>query len=153
MLERLASCLKGRVVVLGIGNALRRDDAAGSLLARRISARSPFIVYDAGTSPENYLGKIVKDKPDNIVIIDAAEFGGTPGEYRLVEGDDVRTTNMFSTHNASISLSVNFLHNSLQTNIAVLLIQPRDIAFGETLSPEVSSALDELEKLFTGPVS
>jgi len=45
-------------------------------------------VYDSGPSPENYLGKIIKDKPDNIVIIDTVDFGGKPGEFLEIEAGD-----------------------------------------------------------------
>lgn len=148
MLEELSRYLEGKAVVLGIGNTLRCDDAAGSLLVKRLAGKLPYIFYDAGTSPENYLGKLVKDKPDNIIIIDAADFGGRPGEFKLVDGQDMRTANMFSTHNASISLSVDFLRNSIKANIMFLLIQPKTIAFGDKLSPEMSAAVDKLEEWF-----
>ena len=82
MLEHLKSHLKGKVVILGIGNTLRSDDGAGSILASRIRDKAPYIVYDCGASPENYLGKIVQDKPDTVLIIDAADFGAKPGGSR-----------------------------------------------------------------------
>ena len=149
MLEHLRAHLAGKVVILGIGNTLRSDDAAGSLLASRILGKVPYIVYDGGTSPENYLGKIIKDQPDNIIIIDAADFGGRPGEHRLMEGEALRTTNMFSTHNASISLSVNYLQTNLKkVEILLLLIQPKTTVFGDKLSQEITAAVDKLEKFF-----
>ncbi|MDP2904796.1 MAG: hydrogenase maturation protease [Candidatus Omnitrophota bacterium] len=149
MLEHLLAHLEGKVVILGIGNTLRSDDAAGALLTSRLLGKVPYIVYDGGTSPENYLGKIIKDKPDNIIIIDAADFGGRPGEYRLMEGEALRTTNMFSTHNASISLSVNYLQTDLKkVEILLLLIQPNRIVFGDIISPEVSDSITKLENWF-----
>ena len=105
MLNHLKLHLVGKVVILGIGNTLRSDDGVGSILASRIKDKVPYLVYDAGPTPENYLGKIIKDKPDNIVIVDAVDFGGKPGEFRIVEGEDIKTVNLFSTHNASISFS------------------------------------------------
>ncbi len=148
MLEHLKSHLTGKVVIVGIGNTLKSDDGIGSLLASRTKDKIPFIVYDVGTSPENYLGKIIKDKPDNIVIIDAVDFGGTPGEFRELEGEEVKTINLFSTHNASISLTINYLQSNLKVDIIVLIIQPKSLSFGDNLSPEITKTLDKLENWF-----
>lgn len=145
MLEHLKAHLQGKVVILGIGNTLRQDDAAGPLLASRIKAKAPYIVYDCGPSPENYLGKIIKDNPDNVVIIDAVDFGGAAGEFRVADAEEIKTTNLFSTHNASISLTINYLQANIKADIIVLMIQPKETNFSENLSPEMSQALDELE--------
>ncbi|MFH0827442.1 MAG: hydrogenase 3 maturation endopeptidase HyCI [Candidatus Omnitrophota bacterium] len=149
MLEHLKGHLEGKVVIMGMGNTLHNDDGAGCLLASRIKDKVPYIVYDAGANPENYLGKIIKDKPDNVVIIDAVDFGGRPGEFREMEGEALETVNLFSTHNASLSLTINYLKNNLKLNIMILIIQPEDIGFGEKLSPAVREALDTLEQWFS----
>ena len=148
MLEHLKLHLAGKVVILGIGNILQSDDGVGSILASRIKDKVPYIVYDVGLSPENYLGKIIKDKPDNIVIIDAADFGGRPGEFKEIEGQDLKAANLFSTHNASISLTINYLQNNLKANIIVLIIQPKTIALGDKLNPEIEDTLNSLEGWF-----
>ncbi|MFH0763195.1 MAG: hydrogenase 3 maturation endopeptidase HyCI [Candidatus Omnitrophota bacterium] len=147
-LEHLQAHLQGKVVILGIGNTLRGDDAIGSLLAARLKDKVPYIVYDSGMSPENYLGKVVKDAPDNIIIIDAVDFGAKPGEIRVVEGTELETTNMFSTHNASISLAINYLKSSLKADIIILVIQPEDVSFTDKLSRQCQEALDLLENWF-----
>lgn len=148
MLEHLAAHLKGKVVILGIGNRLRSDDAIGSILAGRLLGKVPYLVYDAGSAPENYLGKIIKDKPDNVIIIDAVDFGGKPGEFREAEGGSLKTVNLFSTHNSSISLTINYLKNDLKADIIVLFIQPKSIVFGDKMSAELSDTLDKLESWF-----
>ncbi len=135
-------------MILGMGNALRSDDGVGSLLAARIKDRVSYTVYDAGPSPENYLEKIIREKPDTVLIIDAVDFGGKPGEFRLVEAQDLKTVNLFSTHNASISLAINYLKNNLQADIIILIIQPKSISFGEGLSPQISETLNKLENWF-----
>lgn len=148
MLEHLKLHLNGEVIILGIGNALRSDDGLGSILASRIKDKVPYTVYDAGSSPENYLGKIIKKRPDNVVIIDAVDFGGRPGEFRVLEGEDIKTVNLFSTHNASISLTINYLKSNFKVDIIVLIIQPKTIIFGDKLSPEVEETLKKLEGWF-----
>ena len=148
MLDHLQSHLKDKVVILGIGNTLRSDDGAGSLLASRIKGRVPYLVYDSGPGPENYLGKVIKDKPDNVVIIDAVDFGGKPGEHRILEPDDFETVNLFSTHNSSLSLAINYLKSNLKVDIIILAIQPKSVVFGDNLSPEIHRALETLENWF-----
>lgn len=148
MLEHLELHLTGKVVILGIGNTFRGDDGIGSLFAQHLKNKLPFIVYDAGPNPENYLGKIIKDKPDNIIIIDAVDFGGTPGDFREVEAQDIKTVNLFSTHNASISLTINYLQNNLKANIIILIIQPKNIKFVDDLTPELTETLKRLENWF-----
>ena len=148
MLDHLKLHLQGKVIILGIGNTLRSDDGAGSVLASRIKDSVPFLVWDAGLNPENYLNRIIKEKPDNLVIIDAADFGGVAGEFRISEAQDIQTSNLFSTHNASLSLLINYLQSNIKMNIIVLIIQPKTIALGETLSPEVSATLNSLQDFF-----
>ena len=140
--------LKGKVVIIGMGNSLRGDDGVGSILASRIKNKVGFDVFDVGISPENYLEKIIQAKPDTIVIIDAADFSGLPGEFKVLKAQDIKTCNFFATHNASISLTINYLQNNLKVDIMALLIQPKTIIFGEILSPEVTGAISRLEDWF-----
>jgi len=148
-LAHLKLHLAGKVLILGIGNTLRSDDGIGSILVSRIQGKVPYIVYDGSSSPENYLGKIIKDKPDTILLIDAVDFGAEAGEIRLLEGDDIQTVNFFSTHDASISLAISYLKNSLKAvSIFILAIQPKILAFGDKLSPQISEALEKIESWF-----
>ncbi|MCX5701993.1 MAG: hydrogenase 3 maturation endopeptidase HyCI [Candidatus Omnitrophica bacterium] len=149
MLDHLKFHLKGKVVILGIGNVVRGDDGVGSVLASRIKEKVPFKVFYAETSPENYLEKIIKEEPDNIIIIDAVDFGVNPGEFQVLESQDVKIANLFSTHNASISLSINYLQSNLKADIIVLIIQPKSINLGDELSSEVSEAINKIESLFS----
>lgn len=147
-LEHLKAHLSGTVVILGIGNTLRCDDGAGSILASRIKDKLSFIVYDAGSSPENYLGKIIKDAPSTVVIIDAGDLGLAAGAFGILEPDSFQTTNLFSTHNSSLSLIINYLQTHLKTDIILLIIQPHNLSFGDNLSPAVSDTLIKLETWF-----
>jgi len=149
MCEDFKSRLKGKVVILGIGNRLRSDDGAGSILANKIKGKLAFTVFDAEVAPENYLEKIIQEKPDTLVIIDAVDFGGKPGEFQFLETQEIKTVNLFATHNASISLTINYLQNNLRADIIILIIQPKSINFGDKLSREVIATLDKLEDWFS----
>lgn len=144
-LAHLKAHLRGRVVVLGIGNTLRSDDAAGSLLASRLKGRLPYSVYDAGVAPENYCGVIVREKPDTIILIDAVAFGGAPGAFQVVEAEALTSHNLFATHNTSVGMVINYLRTNCQADIIGLIIQPKQIGFGDSLSEEVAATLTQLE--------
>ncbi|MDD5655268.1 MAG: hydrogenase 3 maturation endopeptidase HyCI [Candidatus Omnitrophica bacterium] len=150
MFDHLKERLRGKVVIMGMGNIMRSDDGAGSILAGRIKDKVRFIVWDVEVSPENYLGKVVKEAPDTVLLIDAADFGGKPGEFSLLEAGDIQSVNVFSTHNSSISLVINYLQSEIKADIIVLIIQPKLLAFGDELSQEVSQTLAKLESWFCG---
>ena len=86
---------KGKVVILGIGNILRGDDGLGPVLIERLTLRLQksanlkgnieLVCFDAGTTPENYAGKIIKEKPGTILIVDALHLGKNPGDYEILK--------------------------------------------------------------------
>ncbi len=88
--------------------------------------------------PENFI-KELKDF-DEIIIIDALEFGGEVGEVRTFELNEIKDS-ITSTHNIPISLLKNFLPDS---KIKIIGIQPKNIEFGEKLSEELESKIEEI---------
>ncbi|MBU1125959.1 MAG: hypothetical protein KKC84_08020, partial [Candidatus Omnitrophica bacterium] len=76
------------------------------------------------------------------------DFGGKPGEFRELEAEQIETVNLFATHNASLSLTIHYLKTNLLADIIVLAIQPKRIAFGDTVSAEIDAALSALEQWF-----
>lgn len=150
-LENLASYLCGKVIIVGMGNTLKSDDGAGVIISERIKGKVPYIVYNTALSLENYFGKIIKDNPDNIIIIDAADFGSHAGDVRLVKAEDLNVSNYFTTHNASIELSINYLKSNLKADIIILLIQSEKVAFGQNLSPKVEEAIEKIVNWFYEP--
>lgn len=138
------------MVVLGVGNTLRSDDGIGPLLADKIKDRVDFKVINAGTTPENYLESIIKEKPDAVIIIDAVDFGASPGEFKALEGKELKTVNLFSTHNASLYLAINYLQTNLTADIIILAVQPKTTVFGDKMSRELEKTLAELELFFRG---
>jgi hydrogenase 3 maturation protease len=139
MLEALKNALVGRIVLVGVGNTDRGDDGVGSVLARKMG----FI--DAGVSPENFLEKIVTERPDTVLIIDAADCGGAPGEVKLFDAADIAPGGL-STHALSLDMTREYLEGRLPgVKVVLLAIQP-DVLKGDTLSPAVRGACDAIEK-------
>jgi len=147
MLDEFMQQLDRKFVILGVGNRLKSDDAAGVVLAEEMKKIFPERTFVAGTAPENYAEKIAQLSPEVLIIIDAVDFEGSPGETRLFAAEEMM--NSFSlTHGPGFSLLVKFLKNQQDIDVKLLGIQPLDIAFGEELSPEVEvGILKLLEKV------
>jgi len=150
-LIRLRNRLQGRVLILGIGNPLRGDDAAGPELIRRLSSSSlptvkPMLLLDVGEVPENYLGKIVKERPDTIVLVDAVDLGASPGTVRVVGKDDIRAE-FLSTHSASLNMVAEYIEQETSADVFVLGIQPENLGFGEEISEPVRESLEKIVKV------
>jgi len=146
------NCLKGHVLIVGIGNTLRGDDGAGPALITSLKSRvrnsekhSQLFVMDTGEVPENYLEKIVNLKPDTILFVDAADFNAPPGNTRSINAEDLEQGS-FSTHNSSMTLVVDYLNRRLQAKIFLLGIQPKSLRMGEQLSEPVEKALKNIEE-------
>ncbi len=145
VLTRLSKLLDSRSVILGIGNTLRQDDGFGSSLAKNLKGKIKLKVWDAGTSPENFLGVVVKQKPSTVLFVDAVDFGGEPSDIRLFDSEEVRTRNFFTTHDTSLTMLFDFLKKEGSTELFLLAVQPKSIGFGETMSQEVEKCLQEFE--------
>jgi len=135
--------MKGRVVVLGVGNRFRRDDGVGSLLAEQLEGQTNVHVIDAGAVPENYLEMVARSRPDTILILDAVDFGGAPGDLRILEPELVGPSGV-STHALSLQITADFLRARTQAHLVVLAIQPADIGLGTELSETTDRTMDKL---------
>ena len=87
--EQLSALLQGRVVLMGVDNGFRRDDVAGSLLARGLGGTETFLPIDCGDLPENFTGPVKQFSPNRIVFVDSVDFGGQPGAIAFFELDSV----------------------------------------------------------------
>ena len=139
----LTPFLQGRVCVLGFGNRMWRDDGVGSCIAEALQDSPNLDSVDGGFVPENYLEVVASKNPDTILMIDAADFGGEPGEVRLLQPGDVALAGI-STHAGSPQMLGKYLEARTGARVALLAIQPKDTSEGNELSPEVSATLKDL---------
>jgi len=77
-----------RIVLLGVGNELHADDAAGLLVIRALRTRldsSPVVLLLEGEiAPENFTGKIRQSVLDVMIFLDAAQDDGLLGVIPIV---------------------------------------------------------------------
>ncbi|MFH1448210.1 MAG: hydrogenase 3 maturation endopeptidase HyCI [Candidatus Micrarchaeota archaeon] len=128
----LAHILKENILFLGVGNPMKGDDGVGPYIAKRIGG------IDVGTVPENFVSRINASEEDTIVVFDALEFGGVPGDVRIVDANESEGVT-FSTHSLPLSKFSKFLE--LKT-VWLVGIQPSVVEFAEGMSPDVTKSAD-----------
>ena len=139
----LEAIARGRVVVLGMGSDLRGDDGAGSLVARRLSERHPGRAFDGGASPENFTGPVGRARPDTVILVDAADFGGEPGEVRTIDPGEA-ASGLPGPHAVSLGTFAAALSEETGATVRVVAVQAVASGLGDAMSPEVVAAVERL---------
>ena len=137
---------RGKTVIVGIGNPLRGDDGFGPTLIARLRGKVNAICIDAGNAPENYLGRIVNEAPDTIVLVDVAHLGLDPGHYRLLHPEEILQHGL-TTHDMSSRMLIEFLQTETSAAIMMIAVQPQQLVLGEALSAPMIAALNKLEHI------
>jgi len=131
-----------KLLVLTVGNTMMGDDAAGPLLAQAMlgSPVDGWDVLDGGSVPENCLHQIREMAPDQILVVDATDMDLLPGEIRLINDEKLDDPFLMSTHTLSLSYLIQSLRETTP-KVELLGLQPRVVAFGCPVSPEVKQAV------------
>jgi hydrogenase 3 maturation protease len=145
LVDDLTRILKGKVVLVGVGNPLRGDDGVGPALVARLRGKIKATCLDVGSAPESYTGAIVREHPDTIVLVDAVSLGSQPGAYGVLEASDIAQSGL-TTHTLSPALWIEYLKTQTSADIYLLAIQPEDLALGQGLSRTVERALEGIER-------
>ncbi len=136
-----------RLTLLGIGNELNGDDAAGVLVVRglraRLAPRPHLLLIEAGLAPEAFTAPLRRFAPDLVVLVDAALLEQPAGTVEMV---DWRETDGLSatTHTLPPSVLVQFIQHDLGCPVEQILIQPDDIEFDHPVSPAVKDTIDQV---------
>lgn len=128
-----------RILFVGIGNLLKKDDGVGVYISSGIKNKSNIETLTVEVSLENYIGKINRIAPDILVLIDCVEMGSAPGTYKLMSVSKIDDLT-FNTHNISLKRISEFF----TMPVYLLGIQPEKIEFGENMSYLVK---EEAEKI------
>ena len=128
--------------VMSIGNPIKCDDNIGNVIIDKLDLKN-IIKIKAEINPENFMNKL-KDC-DEIIILDALDFGGNVGEVKVFELDKINEVSI-STHSIPIDLMKKILPNS---KIKIIGIQPKSIGFGEELTKEMKNKIEEIVQKVT----
>lgn len=142
-----------RFAVVGIGNELNGDDAAGVLVVRALrdtlGRRDDLLLIEAGTAPENFTGSLRRFEPALALLIDAADFGADPGEVACVPWQESEGFSA-STHTLPISVFGEYLAAELRCEVVLLGIQPEHLEFDRPVSAPVREAVSTVAEELAG---
>ncbi|MFA5260272.1 MAG: hydrogenase 3 maturation endopeptidase HyCI [Candidatus Omnitrophota bacterium] len=135
----------GTNLIITAGNNFRSDDGVGPYLYEALKGRASLPVLDAGYTPEDIIDRAIEINPDYIIVIDAADFRGRPGEVRIIE-DALIPTSTLSTHAIPLNVITRLIEEETGATTVFLGIQVCSVVPGEGLSPEVKGAADVLSQ-------
>ncbi len=147
-----------RTLIIGCGNSLRGDDAAGPVLVRRLSARGlPEGVRcaDGGTAGMDVAFQM-RGVPE-VILVDACSSGGDPGAIFELPGREVECLPPLAGVNLhafrwdhAIAFARWLLKAEYPASVTAYLIEGANFEPGGTLSPAVDRAVDHLAEQIIG---
>jgi hydrogenase 3 maturation protease len=138
-----------KVVIAGIGNPIRFDDFVGIKIVMDLQGKIPENVrlLECETVPESYLLDIEEFNPTHVLLIDAAFLELMPGDACLFSIENVPGFSAVSSHILPLRVFSEYIRQSTGAKIGLLLIQPKNVEFGEGLSLEVEVAAERMAGL------
>ena len=140
-----------KLIILGVGNELKCDDGVGPYIIKKLKEENiednkKFLFIDAKTVPENFTGKIRKEKPTHLIIVDACLMDGKPGDMKIVNKYDFADIGI-STHSMSLSFFVRYLEKDTEFGIIFVGIEPESMDYADKPTPKVEEAANEFVKI------
>ncbi|WP_367269933.1 hydrogenase maturation peptidase HycI [uncultured Methanobrevibacter sp.] len=141
---------------MGVGNELKCDDGVGPYIIKKLQAEDiedmdKLLFINAETVPENFTGKLRKENPSHIIIVDACLMGGEPGDVKIVDKYDFANIGI-STHSMSLSYFVKYLERDNDFKIIFVGIEPESMDFSEKLTENVEKSAYEFIDILKGIV-
>ena len=129
-----------KLIVLGVGNELKSDDGVGPFIIKKLIGETiendRIMFIDAETVPENFTGKIRKENPSHVIIVDACLMGCQPGDIKIVDKDDFAEIGI-STHSMSLAYFVKYLEKDTDFKVIFVGIEPETMDWGENPTSNV----------------
>ena len=138
------------LAIIGCGSLIRGDDAAGMVIAERLTEPGENVrVYSGSTAPENFTGEIKKFKPDVLLVIDAADMALPPGEAAIIPPEKIDGVS-FSTHTLPLKIMLEYLRKEIGCRPVLLGIQGASYEFGADLTPAVRITVEQVVQALSG---
>lgn len=135
-----------KLIVLGVGNELKSDDGVGPFIIKKLKGQNiendNLLFIDGQTVPENFTGKIRKENPTHLIIVDACLMDSKPADMKIVDPDDFANIGI-STHSMSLSFFVRYLEKDTGFKVIFVGIEPETMDWGVTPTPDVQASVDE----------
>lgn len=144
--EQLEQRLAGRVCFMGLGNVEYGDDGFGVRLAEELKAAGVPNVIVAGTAPDRWISHFTGF--DQIVFLDAVEFGGAPGSAVFLDSAEIAARfPQISTHKISVGVLARWVELAGSTKAWLLGVQPESLKPSPQLTPALRLTLKALREL------
>jgi hydrogenase maturation protease len=153
----VADAARAAVLVIGIGNELRQDDAAGVEIARRLRgrARPPEVdVYECQGDATDLLA--AWEGREAVVIVDSMRSGAPPGTIRRLDASrdplPSRLRRSASTHAVALGEAIELGRalDRLPARVVVYAVEGRRFGAGAGLSDEVEAVAAALADAVLG---
>jgi hydrogenase maturation protease len=140
-----------KIVLIGIGNEYRTDDAVGLTVARRLKEEAPEHIAVLEASGEGAALMELWKGADAAILVDAVSSGAPPGTiHRFDAVAEPIPTKFFhySTHAFSVAEAIELARalNRLPPCLIVYGIEGKSFEAGIGLSPEVEGAAQNVVK-------
>lgn len=147
--------MTGQVVVIGLGNAMRGDDAAGLHAARRL-AHEPGVAVRMHEGEGVGLLDLWADA-DVVIVVDAVRSGAPPGTIHRMDASTQplpTAVDRASSHAIGAAAAIELARalDSLPARVVFYGVEGSDFALGAALSPPVAEALDPLVRAVRGEI-
>jgi hydrogenase maturation protease len=144
--ERVA-VVNQSTLILGLGNTLLSDEAVGITVIRQLEAAGDLrdaVFLDGGTLSFTLADPIAEAR--RLIVVDAAAMDAAPGTVRVFEGqamDEQLSGKGKSVHEVSLAdlMDMARLTGTLPAQRALVGIEPKEIDWGNELSPAVAAAV------------
>ncbi|MBQ2653778.1 MAG: hydrogenase maturation peptidase HycI [Methanobrevibacter sp.] len=141
---------------MGVGNELKCDDGVGPYIIKKLKEENiedakRLLFINAETVPENFTGKIRKEKPTHLIIVDACLMDCEPGDMKIVNKYDFADIGI-STHSMSLSFFVRYLERDTDFGIIFVGIEPESMDYSEKPTQKVEKAANEFINILKGIV-
>lgn len=146
--------MKEKIVVLGLGNILNRDEGAGVYALRKLEATIPaewkqrVELIDGGVLGLDLLPYV--ETAGRLLIFDAVETGGLPGEMVEFKNEELNTffTGKISWHQLGFQevLEVAKVRGKYPEAVFLIGVIPGATGVGLGLSRAVEKALDKMAR-------
>lgn len=141
-----------KVVVLGVGNLLLRDEGVGVHLIQKLRETEigeEVELVDGGTSILDFIPQA--EDVSKLIIVDAIKLGGKPGKtYRICVDDSLLKAErgMTSLHQLGVVETLAIAQKMGKLPHTVIIgIEPKDMGYGLELSPEVERKMGKMVNL------
>jgi hydrogenase maturation protease len=139
-----------RAVVLGIGNTILSDEAAGvravEALEQAWQMPDNVLLIDGGTSGMEMIEDL--SNVDFLLVIDVILTGAAPGALIKIAGDEIPVffRNKLSPHQIGLPdvLASLELLDAIPKEIVVLGVEPISLELGMDMTPTVAAAIPQL---------